>query len=66
MLFQQLAQTVTTGSSDNYITATDNATNATPTSGYNATGGNNTENPVSKVPLIGQFFKWYSYNNGIH
>ena len=33
------------------------ATNATTTSGDNATGGNNTENPVSKVPLIGQFFK---------
>ena len=43
MLFQQLAQTITTGSSDNYSTATDNATNATTTSGDNATGGNNTE-----------------------
>ena len=66
MLFQQLTQTVTTGSSDNYSTATDNATNATTTSGDNATGGNNTENPVSKVPLIGQFFKWYSYKNRIY
>ena len=43
MLFQQLAQTITTGSSDNYSTATDNATNATTTSGGNATGGNNRE-----------------------
>ncbi len=52
-----VAQTVTTGSSGNYSTATANATNAITTSEDTATGGNNTENPVSKVPLIGQFFK---------
>jgi hypothetical protein len=60
-----VAQTVTTGSSGNYSTATANATNATTTSGDNATGGNNTENPVSKVPLIEQFFMRYSYKNNL-
>ena len=49
-----VAQTVTPGISGNDSTATDYITNATTTSGDNATAGNNTENPLSKVSLIGQ------------
>jgi hypothetical protein len=39
-------------------TAMDNATNATTTAtSDNATGGNNTKNPLSNIPIIGGFFK---------
>jgi hypothetical protein len=39
-------------------TAMDNATNATTTATTdNATGGNNTNNPLSNIPIIGGFFK---------
>ena len=64
-----VAQTVTTGGSENGSTAMDNATtmgstamnnatNATTTAtSDNATGGNNTKNPLSNIPIIGGFFK---------
>ena len=53
-----VAQTVTTGGSGNGSTAMDNATNATTTAtSDNATGGNNTKNPLSNIPIIGGFFK---------
>ena len=52
-----VAQTVTPGISGNDSTATDYITNATTTSGDNAKAGNNTVNPLNKVPLIGQSFK---------
>jgi hypothetical protein len=35
----------------------DNATNATTTTSDNATGGNNTKNPLSNIPIIGDLFK---------
>jgi ABC-type phosphate transport system substrate-binding protein len=39
-------------------TAMDNATNATTTAtGDNATGENNTGNPLSDIPIIGDLFK---------
>jgi hypothetical protein len=39
-------------------TAMDNATNATTaTTSDNATGGNNTKNPLSNIPIIGDLFK---------
>ena len=49
-----VAQTLTPGVSGDDSTATDYITNATTTSGDNATAGNITENPLNKVPLIGQ------------
>jgi hypothetical protein len=53
-----VAQTVTTGGSGNGSTAMDNATNATTaTTSDNATGGNNTKNPLSNIPIIGDLFK---------
>ena len=39
------------------VPAMDNATNATTTAMDNATGGNNTKNPLSNIPIIGGFFK---------
>jgi hypothetical protein len=39
-------------------TAMDNTTNATTTTtSDNATGGNNTKNPLSNIPIIGDLFK---------
>ena len=73
-----VAQTVTTSDSSNDSTAMDNATtmgstamdnatNATTTAtGDNATGENNTGNPLSDIPIIGDLFKWYSYKNRIY
>jgi ABC-type phosphate transport system substrate-binding protein len=64
-----VAQTVTTSDSSNDSTAMDNATtmgstamdnatNATTTAtGDNATGENNTGNPLSDIPIIGDLFK---------
>jgi hypothetical protein len=64
-----VAQTVTTGGSGNGSTAMDNATTmgstamdnatnaTTATTSDNATGGNNTKNPLSNIPIIGDLFK---------
>jgi hypothetical protein len=64
-----IAQTVTTGGSGNGSTAMDNTTTmgstamdnttnaTTTTTSDNATGGNNTKNPLSNIPIIGGFFK---------
>ena len=64
-----IAQTVTTGGSGNGSTAMDNATTmgstamdnatnaTTATTSDNATGGNNTKNPLSNIPIIGDLFK---------
>ena len=51
-----VAQTVTTGSSGNYSTATDNATTLLQHMEI-MQQVEIIQNPVSKVPLIGQFFK---------
>jgi hypothetical protein len=73
-----VAQTVTTGGSGNGSTAMDNATTmgstamdnatnaTTATTSDNATGGNNTKNPLSNIPIIGDLFKWYSCKNRIY
>jgi hypothetical protein len=64
-----VAQTVTTGGSGNGNTTMDNATTmgnttmdnatnaTTATTSDNATGGNNTKNPLSNIPIIGDLFK---------
>ena len=64
-----VAQTVTTAGSGNGSTAMDNATTmgstamdnatnaTTATTSDNATGGNNTKNPLSNIPIIGDLFK---------